>query len=105
MKKDYFVFLGEIGAKLGASSSTLYYAMDILKLARAKRVTSGRNPRCLAAAALYIAQLSRLGPLGERWTQKEIAIAAGLCEASVRRTYHLLWEKLGLILPVEASSK
>ena len=103
--KGYFLFLEEFGVKLGASVPTLDRARYILCVAREKRVTSGRNPRCLAAAALYVAQFSCLGPLGERWTQKEIAIGAGLCEASVRRTYHLLWEKLGLTLPVEALSK
>jgi transcription initiation factor TFIIIB Brf1 subunit/transcription initiation factor TFIIB len=98
--KDYFWFLGEIGCKLNVSSSTLANATKILLLAREKRVTSGRNPRCLAGAALYIAQFSRLGPLNERWTQKQVAVTAGIGEPAVRFTYHLLMEKLGLTVDI-----
>ena len=100
MNKDYFVFLGEIGCKLNVSSSTLEYATRILQLAKEKRVTFGRNPRCLAGAALYIAQFSRLEPLRERWTQKKVADAADVSEPAIRFTYHLLIEKLGLTVDI-----
>ena len=103
MEKDYFWYLGEIAAKLSASGSALNYAVSILKLAKEKLVTSGRNPRVLAAAALYLAQFSRLGPLSERWTQKQVALAAGVGEPAVRNTYHLLIKKLALPLPGEVS--
>lgn len=98
MNEDYFRRLEEIGATLNASPATLNFAMHILQIARAKRVTSGRNPRVLAATALYTARLKRLGPISERWTLKQVALPAGVCERAVGKTYHLFIDKLGLDL-------
>jgi transcription initiation factor TFIIIB Brf1 subunit/transcription initiation factor TFIIB len=103
MNKDYFWFLGEIGCNLNVSSSTFSHATKILQLAKEKRVTSERNPRCLAGAALYIAQLKRLGPINERWTQKKLADTSGVSEPAIRFTCHLLREKLGLSVDVRRS--
>ena len=83
---------------MNASSGTLNYGFRILQLAKQKRVTNGRSPRVLAANALYIAQFQRLGPISEKWTKKQVADAAGLCEATIRRNYRLFMDKLGLDL-------
>jgi transcription initiation factor TFIIIB Brf1 subunit/transcription initiation factor TFIIB len=54
MKAESIAVLEKIGILLGASSSALNYAKSVLLEAREKHVLSGRNPMCLAAAALYI---------------------------------------------------
>ena len=98
MNEDYFRRLGEIGVKLNASFQTLDYATKILQFAIEKRLTSGQSYCVLAAVALYIAQFKRLGPLSEKWTQRQVADAAGITEACVRRRYHWLVDKLKLSL-------
>ena len=67
-------------------------AIEIIKKAEEKELTSGRGPTGVAAAAIYIASI--LG--GERRTQREVAEVAGVTEVTIRNRYKELAEKLGI---------
>jgi len=54
------------------------------------RLTSGRGPTGIAAAATYIASVLA----GERRTQREIAEVANVTEVTIRNRYKELLDKL-----------
>jgi transcription initiation factor TFIIB len=72
-----------IASILGLSGSTVKLAIEIIQKAREKGITAGRDPAGVAAAAVYIAALLN----DERRTQKEIAMASGVTEVTVRNRY------------------
>jgi transcription initiation factor TFIIB len=75
---------------LSLSGDTEIIAMKIIDLAHELRLTSGRGPAGIAAAATYIAsQLT-----GEQRTQGEIARRARVTEVTIRNRYKELYEKL-----------
>ena len=74
--------------------------MAILRDARQKRFSAGKDPMGMAAAALYIACVQN----SEKITQKEIAEAAGVTEVTVRNRYKALKEQLNLEIPVRKTS-
>ncbi|UCC33628.1 MAG: transcription initiation factor IIB [Candidatus Bathyarchaeota archaeon] len=65
-------------------------AHKILVMARTLRLTSGRGPTGIAAAASYIASVL----MGERKTQREIAEIAQVTEVTIRNRYKELVERL-----------
>jgi len=65
-------------------------AHKILVMARELRLTSGRGPTGIAAAASYIASVL----MGERKTQREIAEIAQVTEVTIRNRYKELVERL-----------
>ena len=65
-------------------------AIEILRSAVTRGLTSGRGPMGLAAASIYISSLL----LNERRTQREIAETAKVTEVTVRNRYKELVEKL-----------
>src|SRR6266566_2961891 len=67
-------------------------AVEILKDAQDKELTSGRGPTGVAAAAIYIASIL----CNERRTQREVADVAGVTEVTIRNRYKELTEKLGI---------
>jgi transcription initiation factor TFIIB len=72
-----------IASILGLSGATVKTAIEIIQKAREKGITAGRDPAGVAAAAVYIAALLN----DERRTQKEVAMAAGVTEVTVRNRY------------------
>ena len=77
---------------LSLSGDTEIIAMKILDLAHELRLTSGRGPAGIAAAATYIAsQLT-----GEQRTQGEIARRAQVTEVTIRNRYKELAAKLNI---------
>jgi len=92
---DPLTYISKIAEKTGISGKTQGAAIAILRLARQKRVSAGKDPMGLAAAALYIACLQN----AERKTQKEISEAAGVTEVTVRNRYKDLVRKLNLEIP------
>jgi transcription initiation factor TFIIB len=76
-------FIPRFCAELKLSGKTQNRAASILKLAKKHRITAGKAPTGLAGAALYVAAIQE----GERRTQKEISIAAGVTEATIRNRY------------------
>jgi len=65
-------------------------AHKILETAKELRLTSGRGPTGIAAAATYIASVLT----GERKTQREIAEIAQVTEVTIRNRYKELVERL-----------
>ena len=76
-------FISRFCAELNLSGKTQNRAAEILKLAKKYHITAGKAPTGLAGAALYVAALQE----GERRTQREISIAAGVTEATIRNRY------------------
>ena len=79
-------------AALGLSGDVQKKAIEIIKKAEERELTSGRGPTGVAAAAIYIASIL----LGERRTQREVAEVAGVTEVTIRNRYKELAEKLGI---------
>jgi transcription initiation factor TFIIB len=69
--------------------------IEILEQAKENRtLVTGRDPRGLAAAAIYIASILT----DHRVTQRDIAMAAGVTEVTVRNRYKELVQKLNITM-------
>lgn len=73
-------FVPSIASKLNLKRVTEQVAVDILRDAKEKQELSGKEPRGLAAAALYLSCQKNC----EKRTQKEVAEAAGTTEVTLR---------------------
>jgi len=71
-------------------------AHKILATAKELRLTSGRGPTGIAAAASYIASVLT----GERKTQREIAEIAQVTEVTIRNRYKELAERLLFVITI-----
>jgi transcription initiation factor TFIIB len=87
---DYFVppvkprnYVSKFSNQLAMRGKTEAVAHKILKAARNLKLTSGRGPTGVAAAASYIASVL----VGERRTQREIAEVAKVTEVTIRNRY------------------
>ena len=69
-------------------------AHKILATAKELKLTSGRGPTGIAAAASYIASVLT----GERKTQREIAEIAQVTEVTIRNRYKELVERLQFVI-------
>lgn len=76
--------------KLVVSGKAEAIAIKILKLAKDLKLTSGRGPTGIAAAATYIAAVLT----NERKTQREIAEVANVTEVTIRNRYKELLDSL-----------
>ncbi|MBC7219667.1 MAG: transcription initiation factor IIB [Hadesarchaea archaeon] len=85
-------YIPRFGSDLGLSGAVQSKAIELLKEAQKKGLTSGRGPTGVAAAAIYIASVL----MGERRTQRDVADVARVTEVTVRNRYKELCEKLGL---------
>lgn len=89
---DPLGYLMKIAEKADASPKTQGLAARIVREAKRKRITSGKDPSGLAAAALYIAsQINK-----EKLTQTEISKAANVTEVTIRNRKKELRKKLQL---------
>jgi len=68
------------------------HALEIIKKAKEKRLTTGKDPAGFAAAAVYIAGLLH----GEHRKQKEFAQAAQVTEVVIRTRYKEIIRKLNI---------
>lgn len=90
---DPLSYVSRIAEKAKISGKAQGVAVKILRKAKRKRVTVGKDPAGVAAAVLYIAcQLE-----GENVTQNEIAEAAGITEVTIRNRKKEIIKKLGLL--------
>jgi transcription initiation factor TFIIB len=89
---DPLDYISKIAGKAGLSGEIQGQAVRIVRKAQRKRLTIGKDPRGVAAAALYIA--CKLG--GKKVTQKEIASAANITEVTLRNRKRGLAEGLDL---------
>ncbi len=85
-------YIPRFGSELGLSGEVQSKAIELLKDAAKKGLTSGRGPTGVAAAAIYIASVQ----CGERRTQRDVADVARVTEVTVRNRYKELCEKLRL---------
>jgi transcription initiation factor TFIIB len=85
-------YVSKIASKAGIGQRAQGRAIRILRESEREKLTTGKDPVGLAAAALYIA--SRLE--GEDVTQEDVADAAGVTEVTVRNRYKGLAEGLNL---------
>jgi len=95
---DPLTYVSKIAEKNGISGKTQGAAIALLREARRKRVTAGKDPMGMASAVLYIACLQN----NEKITQKDIAEAAGVTEVTVRNRYKGLKRQLNIELPEKA---
>jgi len=84
-------FVPSIASKLELKRSTEKYAIDILQEAREQNALAGKDPRGLAAAALYMASLEN----DDKRIQKDVASAAGTTEVTLRNRLKGLKNTLG----------
>jgi len=92
---DPLTYVSKIAEKNGVSGKTQGKAIAILRDAKQKRFSAGKDPMGMAAAALYIACVQN----SERITQKDIAEAAGVTEVTIRNRYKALKDQLNLEFP------
>ncbi len=92
---DPLTYISKIAEKTGISGKTQGTSIAILREARRKRFSAGKDPMGMAAAALYIACLQN----NEKITQKEIADASGVTEVTVRNRYKDLKRQLNIETP------
>ncbi len=79
-------------SKLKLTDKVQTRALEIVKEAVERKITSGRSPTGFAAASIYIASVLCC----ERRTQREIAEVAGVTEVTIRNRYQELAAKLDL---------
>ena len=89
---DPLDYVSKIGEKAGVSSEAQGIAIRIVRKAKRKRVTLGKDPSGLAAAALYIASQSE----NEMVTQRDLSRAANVTAVTIRNRKRELVEKLRL---------
>jgi len=87
---DPMKFIPSIASKLRLRRDTEQRAVDILRKAKQAQGLSGKDPRGLAAAALYMACLGT----DDRRIQKDVAEAAGTTEVTLRNRLRGLEETL-----------
>jgi len=85
-------YISRFCSELGLSGDVQNRAIEILKEATEKELTSGRGPTGVAAAAIYISSIQQ----NERRTQREVADVAGVTEVTIRNRYKELTEKLNI---------
>ncbi len=84
--------VSRIAAKAGLSEKTSRRSLVILRRAEESGISAGKDPMGLAAAALYVACILE----GEDKTQKDLAEAAGVTQATIRIRYKGLRDIVGI---------
>jgi len=80
----------KIASEVNLSEKTQRKAIDILGEAERLKITGGKDPMGMAAAALYLACVMN----GENRTQKMLAEASGVTEVTIRNRYKDLKRRL-----------
>jgi transcription initiation factor TFIIB len=92
---DPVTYVPRMITELGLSGEVQQKVIKILKQAKKKhRLVMGRDPRGIAAAAIYIASILTDNPV----TQREIATVAGITEVTVRNRYKEIVRKLEITM-------
>ena len=84
--------VARIASKADLSEKTKREAARILRNAEEQKISAGKDPMGLAAAALYVACVTN----GENKTQRDVAEAAGVTEVTIRNRYKGLKQALDL---------
>jgi transcription initiation factor TFIIB len=80
---DHARCITRIANKVGVSEKTKRVAIRIMREIVAMQISAGKGPMGIAATVLYIACMQA----GEVKTQKELSIAAGVTEVTIRNRY------------------
>lgn len=91
---DSMTCVSKIANTVGLDEKTKRYAIEILKNASAMEITAGKGPMGLAAAALYISCIKHNAGV----SQREISIASGVTEVTIRNRYRGLSKSLMLLV-------
>ena len=70
----------KIASRLHLDQSTISVATNIVKITQKTGNASGKNPTAIVATAIYLASIFNKNPK----TQKDVAIASGITEATIR---------------------
>ncbi len=89
-------YVQRLCSQLNLDKSTQLKAIEIIKRASEQELMCGNRPTAIAAAGAYIASVL----CDNRKTQREIALAAGISEVTIRNNFRELNEKLGIGLVV-----
>ena len=89
-------YVSRFSNKLTVSGKAEAIAVKILETAKEMKLTSGRGPTGIAAAATYIATVLT----NEKKTQREIAQIANVTEVTIRNRYKELLERLFIEVPL-----
>lgn len=84
--------LGRIASRCNLSEKVKRTALIILRKAEEIGITEGKDPMGLAAAALYLSSIIN----DENRRQKDIAVASGMTEVTIRNRYRALQKDLNL---------
>jgi transcription initiation factor TFIIB len=87
---DPMKFVSGIASKLNVRQDTQHKAVEILRKAKERQGLSGKDPRGIAAAALYMACIEN----DDKRIQKDVAAAAGTTEVTLRNRLRGLEETL-----------
>ena len=82
----------KIASRAKVSERTQRRALQILVKAEEARISAGKDPMGLSASALYVACTLE----GEKMVQRELALAAGVTEVTIRNRYKGLKLALGI---------
>lgn len=94
---DPMKFIPSIASKLKLRRDTEQYAIEILRKAAEKRELTGKDPRGIAAAALYMACIDR----NDKRIQKDVANAAGTTEVTLRNRLRGLENSVRDLMPFD----
>ncbi len=83
-------YIPVIASKLGLPDKLIARSLQIVKMAREKGITTGKEPWGISAAAIYLA----CQEAGIHRTQREISLAAGVTEVTIRNRSRELLEKV-----------
>jgi len=87
-------YISRFSNQLGLVGNAETIAIRILAIAKSLRLTSGRGPLGIAAAATYIASTL----VNDRRTQRELAEQANVTEVTIRNRYKELIERLSITI-------
>jgi transcription initiation factor TFIIB len=90
-------FVPSIASKLKLKRGTEQHAIEILRKAKQLKGLSGKDPRGLAAAALYMACMEN----NDKRIQKDVAAAAGTTEVTLRNRLRGLEQTFSSIINLE----
>ncbi len=85
-------YVSRFCSKLKLNNDVQTKTLEIIKEATNQEIVSGRSPIGIAAASLYIASVL----CGERRTQCEIAVVAGVTEVTIRNRYKEIVKNLDI---------
>ena len=89
-------YISRFSNQLGLVGNAETIAIRILSIAKTLRLTSGRGPLGIAAAATYIASTL----VNDRRTQRELAEQANVTEVTIRNRYKELIQRLSITIKV-----